>query len=110
MAGGFGLLLSHVLGVLAYGAFFAAEIIRLRIRRKPDWRLWAALTIPLVSVLAYLPLIRNRSDVLFTEFSQASPRRLAICYWEHFRDLATPMTLIALIAAAWPFEKCRMQP
>ena len=110
VAGGFGLLLSHVLGVLAYGAFFAAEIIRLWVRRKPDWRLWTALTVPLASVLTYVPLIRNRSDVLFSEYSQASPRRLAICYWEHFRYLVTPFTLILLIAIAWPFVAKQRDP
>lgn len=110
IAGAFGLLLSHALGVLAYGAFLAAEIVRLRIRRKPDWRLWAALIVPLVSVLTYLPLIRVRSDLLFSEYSQASPRRLAICYWEHLRYLVTPLTLIVLIAVAWPFISKQRSP
>jgi len=103
VASGFGLLLAHVLGVLAYGAFVAAEGVRLWIRRKPDWRLWVALLVPLLSVLTYLPLIRNRSDILFSEWCQASPRRLAICYWEHLRYLATPLMLIAFIAVARPF-------
>ena len=73
VAGGFGLLLSHVLGALAYGAFLAAEIMRFWIHRKPDWRLWTAFMVPLVSVLTYLPLMRIRSDLLFSEYSQASP-------------------------------------
>jgi hypothetical protein len=107
VAAGFGLLLSHVLGVLAYGAFFATEVIRLWIRRKPDWRLWAALVLPLVSVLTYLPLIRERSGILFSEYSQASPRRLAICYWEHLRFLITPLILIASIALLWSFMSKR---
>jgi hypothetical protein len=103
MAGGFGLLLSHVLGVLAYGAFLAAEIICLWKRQKPNWQLWVTLLIPLIAVVSYLPLIRNRSDILFSEYSQASPRRLAICYWEHLRYLVTPLILIVLIAAVWPY-------
>jgi len=107
VVGGFGLLLSHVLGVLAFGAFFAAEAIRLCIRRKPHWRLWTALALPLVSVLTYLPLIRERSGILFSEYSQASPRRLAICYWEHLRFLLTPLIVIAAIAVAWSFMSNR---
>jgi len=103
MAGGFGVLLSHVLGVLAYGAFLAAEIICLWKRQKPNWQLWVTLLIPLIAVVSYLPLIRNRSDILFSEYSQASPRRLAICYWEHLRYLVTPLILIVLIAAVWPY-------
>jgi hypothetical protein len=105
---GFGLLLSHVLGLLAYGAFFAAEGVRLWILRKPDWRLWVALLAPLFSVFVYLPVIRNRSEILFSEYSQASPRRLAICYWEHLRFIGTPLMLVLLIAIAWPlFSKQR---
>jgi Dolichyl-phosphate-mannose-protein mannosyltransferase len=103
VAGGFGLLLSHVLGALAFGAFFAAEIVRFLIRRKPDWRLWAALVVPLLSVVSYLPLIHIQSGLLFTEYSQASPRRLAICYWEHLRYLIAPLTLLVPIAVGWRF-------
>jgi hypothetical protein len=103
ITGGFGLLLSHVLGVLAYAAFFAAEAIRYWIRRKPDWRLWLALMLPLISAVTYRTLLRHGSIILFSEWSQASPRRLAICYWEHVRFLVTPLTVILLIAAAWPF-------
>lgn len=107
-ASGFALLLSHILGVVAFGAFFGAEIVRLWIRRKPDWPLWAALTIPLASAAAYLPLIRLRSDLLFSQFSQATPRRLAICYWEHVRYVATPLTIIALIGISWPYLSKRL--
>ncbi|MGC2245805.1 MAG: hypothetical protein WA609_04315, partial [Terriglobales bacterium] len=66
-----------------------------------DWRLWCALTVPLISALTYLPLIRIQSGLLFSEYSQASPRRLAICYWEHFRYSITPLALVLLIAIAW---------
>src|ERR1700674_5138954 len=61
--GGFGLLLSHVLSALPYAAFFAAEVVRFSIRRKPDWRLWTALLAPTISVLTYLPLIRTHSGI-----------------------------------------------
>lgn len=101
--GGIGLLLSHVLGALAYGSFLIVEAIRFATRRRRDWRLWTALLLPLPSVLAYLPLIRLRSDLLFSPWSQASPRRLAICYWEHLRYFVTPFAVIILIALAWPF-------
>ncbi|MGC2150545.1 MAG: glycosyltransferase family 39 protein [Terriglobales bacterium] len=104
IAGGFGLLLSHVLGVLAYAAFFCAESIRFRIRRKPDWRLWFAMMLPLISFVTYLTLLRHGSRILFSEWSQASPRRLAICYWEHIRFLVTPLTILLLISAPWPLS------
>lgn len=99
--GGLALLLSHVLGALAYAAFLAAELIRFLIRRKPAWRLWGALTVPLIATLSYLPLIRIQSGLLFSEYSQASPRRLAICYWEHLRYSITPLVLVLLLGFAW---------
>ena len=104
IAGGFGLLLSHVLGVLAYAAFFCAESIRYWIRRKPDWRLWLALSLPLISFVTYLTLLRHGTSILFSEWSQASPRRLAICYWEHLRFLVTPLTILLFLAAVWPLS------
>jgi hypothetical protein len=108
--GGLALLLSHVLGALAYAAFFAAELIHFLIRRKPDWRLWCALTIPLISTLSYLPLIRIQSGLLFSEYSQASPRRLAICYWEHLRYSITPLVLILLLGFAWKLSSKHQEP
>jgi Dolichyl-phosphate-mannose-protein mannosyltransferase len=101
-ASGFCLLLSHVLGVLAYATFFGAELLRLWIRRKPDWRLWVALTIPLVSVLTYVPLIRNRSAMLFAEEFRVTPLRLASFYWESIRYVLTPLAVIAFVALLWP--------
>jgi hypothetical protein len=99
---GFGLLLSHVLGVLAYGAFLAAELLRFWIRRKPYWRLWTALLIPLVSVFIYLPLLHNRSTMMFAEELRVTPLRLVSFYWESIRYLVTPLALIALLALFWP--------
>jgi hypothetical protein len=94
---GFGLLLSHVLGVFSYGAFFAAEFTRFFIRRKPDWKLWAALLIPVISGLTYLPLIRNRSAIEFTDEYHVTPLRVFDCYWWSIRFLAIPLTLIAIL-------------
>lgn len=101
-ASGFGLLLSHVFGVLAYAAFFGAELVRLWIRRKPDWPLRAALLVPLVSVITYLPLIHNRSVMLSTPQYRATPRYMVSFYWESIRFMVTPLALIALLALLWP--------
>jgi hypothetical protein len=101
-ASGFGLLLSHVLGVLVYGAFFATELVRWWIRRKPDWSLWAALIVPLISMLTYLPLIRNQSTILYPEQYRATPLRMASFYWESIRFVTTPLVVIAFLALLWP--------
>jgi Dolichyl-phosphate-mannose-protein mannosyltransferase len=100
--GGFGLLLSHVLGVLPYAAFFAAELVRFSIRRKPDWGLWTALLAPAISGLTYLPLIRTHSGILFTDEYHASPIRIFNFYWWSIRFLAVPLMSVALLAFLWP--------
>jgi hypothetical protein len=99
--GGFGLFLSHVLALFSFLAFIGAEGVRWWIRRKPDWRLWTAFVLPSVAVLSYLPLVHLRTGVLYAEQYQATPRRLASCYWEAFRLLLTPYALIAIVVLAW---------
>jgi hypothetical protein len=100
--GGFGLLLSHVLGVLPYAAFFAAELVRLSIRRKADWGLWTALLAPAISGLTYLPLIRTHSGILFTDEYHATPMRIVSFYSWSIRFLPIPLMLVALLACLWP--------
>ncbi len=110
-ASGFGLLLSHVFGVFVYAAFFAAELLRLWVQRRPDWRLWGAFLVPLVSVLTYLPLLRNHSTMLFAEEYRATPLRLFNFYWESIRYAVTPLAFIALLALLWPvFRKQATAP
>jgi 4-amino-4-deoxy-L-arabinose transferase-like glycosyltransferase len=105
--GGFGLLLSHVLGVLPYAAFFAAEVVRFSIRRKSDWRLWTALLAPTISGLTYLPLIRTHSGILFTDEYHATPMRIVGFYSWSIRFLPVPLMLVALLACLWPIVRRR---
>jgi len=100
--GGVGLLLSHVLAVLPYAAFFAAELVRLSIRRKSDWALWIALSVPAISGLTYLPLIHTRSGVLFADDYHATPVRIFNSYWEPLRFVAIPLMLVVLVVCLWP--------
>jgi hypothetical protein len=101
-ASGFGLLLSHVFGVLVYGAFLAAELLRFSIRRKPDWRLWLALLVPTISTLTYLPMLHNHSITLFAREYRVTPLALFSFYWESIRFVITPLALIAALAVLWP--------
>ena len=113
VTGGFGLLLSHVLGVVPYAVFSGAELVRFWKRRKYDWSLWTALCVPLFSVLTYLPLIHSRSGMLFAREYAATPRRIASFYWEAVRHVATPLVVIALISILWPLmqrSKPRVRP
>lgn len=101
-ASGYGLLLSHVLGVLPYGALLGAELIRLRIRRKADWPLWSALLAPAFCVITYIPLLRAHSGLLFAREYGVTPMRIFSFYWESIRYVATPLAVIGLLAFLWP--------
>ncbi len=107
--GGFALLLSHVLAVLPYAAFFAAELVRLSIRRKPDWKLWAALLAPAVCGLTYLPLLSIHSGIIFTEDYRPTPLRMMAFYLECVRFLTIPLVVVVLLAAIWPLVRRSMQ-
>jgi Dolichyl-phosphate-mannose-protein mannosyltransferase len=109
MASGFGLLLSHVFGLLVYAAFFVAEVLRFAIRRKADWTLWAMLLVPLCSVVTYLPLLHNHSTILFAKEYHVTPILLLSFYWESIRFLITPLAFIALLAALWPLWRTEVQ-
>lgn len=103
--GGCALLLSHVLGVLPYASFLAAELVRFSMRRKSDWQLWIALLTPAISILTYLPLIRHRSGILFTDEYTPTPARIFNFYWDSLRFVAVPLALVALILCLWPARR-----
>ena len=98
--GGFGMLLSHVLALVAYGAFFFAEAIRLAIRRKADWPLWLILIVPLPSCILYFPLIQSHGVSVFP-YSFQAPHQLLNAYsplWANVDSLlAITMILFASI-------------
>jgi 4-amino-4-deoxy-L-arabinose transferase-like glycosyltransferase len=96
--GGFGLLLSHVLGVLPFAAVVGAECLRSWLIRKVDWRLCLALSVPLVSVLTYQPLFSHHSKLLFTPLYRPTSIRVLGCYWEPLRYVGTPLLVIAVLA------------
>jgi len=97
--GGFGLLLSHVLGVLPFLAVAGAELFRTQLTRKYDWLLWVALLTPFVSVVTYLPLIKHKSVLLFTPVYHVTGLRVLSIYWEPLRFVVTPVLLIVMLAA-----------
>ncbi|MGO8986640.1 MAG: ArnT family glycosyltransferase [Terriglobales bacterium] len=99
---GFGLLLSHVFGLLVYATFFLAEVLRFLIRRRTDWPLWLVLLLPLAAVVTYVPLLHNHSTMLFAEEYRVTPILLLSFYWESIRFLITPLAFIALLALLWP--------
>ena len=70
-----GMLLTHVYAPLWVMPFWAAELLRSWRKRRIDWPLWALLTIPLVTCLTYLPLIRNVGQAVVPIGGQGSPSK-----------------------------------
>ena len=101
-AGGFGVLLSHVLAVLPYCLFFAAEVVRFWIRRKTDWRLWLALLVPAISGITYLPLLHIHSGILFANDYRPTPLLIFTFYWDSVRTLVIPLVAVAVLVALGP--------
>ena len=94
--GAAGMLLSHVLALIAYGAFFFAECIRFALRRKPDWILWAVLVSPLAFCASYLPLMQNHGGGAYPIPFQASPLKVLGTYSSIWMDVA-PLLALAMV-------------
>ena len=56
---------AHVFAPFTLFAFVLAEAVRFRRRRKPDYPLWAALLLPSLVMLLYIPLVRLYGGVIF---------------------------------------------
>jgi hypothetical protein len=99
--GGFGLLLSHVFGVCVLSAFWLGEAVRCYLRRKFDGRVWACLSLPLISCVTYIPLIHNQSTVLFPPQWQPSAERTALIYQNQVQATFPVLLIMLLLAVLW---------
>lgn len=96
--GGFGMLLSHVLGTIAYGGLFVAEFVRFFERRRPDWLLWICLLLPLSSMLHLdKPLVQSHSAGAFPNEFQATLSRLVEQDQEFWTDLCTLLAIAMVV-------------
>ena len=62
---GCGLLLSHIFSVFVWASLAAAEAVRVAQRRKLEWSLVLAWSLPLVCLFTYLPQLRAHSQAIF---------------------------------------------
>ena len=56
---------AHVFAPFTLFAFVVAEALRYWRRRKPDYALWAALLLPMLIMVIYIPLIRASEGIVF---------------------------------------------
>jgi hypothetical protein len=89
-----GMLAAHVFAPLSLLPFLAAELVRFRQRRRPDYALWAALVLPLAVTVLYVPLFQPYSGVVYPPAFQASVHTLPRFYV----DVLSPAALGLLLA------------
>lgn len=100
------LLQSHVFGSLCLFAFVIAELVRYLRRRKPDYPLYLALGLPMLTMLLYIPLIRVYKGLILWPQFHASPIMAAKFYYRAFDTIARAMFVVALAAMVLlPFSK-----
>jgi hypothetical protein len=94
-----GMLLSHVFAPLSLSAIFAAEGVRFARTRKTDRSLWAALLLPCVAMLSYIPLFRIYRPVIFPYLDQASLGQIRLFFEQSVWD-STAIAYASLFALA----------
>ena len=100
----FCLAIAHVFSVFTLFAFIVAEAVRFWRRRKVDYPLWAALLLPMLAMLIYVPLTRAFAGVVFAIY--ASPQTISLFY---LNTLGAPILsfvfLAVLLAASIPGDR-----
>jgi ABC-type Fe3+-siderophore transport system permease subunit len=85
---------AHLFAPFTLFAFVAAEAVRFWRRREPDYALWAALFLPMLVMLIYIPLIRASEGVVFS--GQASFGSMGKFFEE---TLSAPVMFFVVLAA-----------
>ena len=97
-ASSLGLFSAHAFGPFSLLPFLAAEAVRFWRRRKSDYALWAALLLPAVAMIVYIPLFQTYKLILFPKPFQASLPKLVAYFYNAVSSLSFTL-LFALIAA-----------
>ena len=99
-----GALLSHCYAVLAVAPFGLAEAVRTLQRKRIDWPVWAALAVPCLSVLSYLPMMAAvtggdpfDNPVYFTTARAAYELILGAAWW----PLVFALSVLVLFGRGW---------
>ncbi len=90
-----GVIASHIFAPMVLAPFWVAEGVRMMQRRKIDYQVWAALLLPVLGVLAYIPFFRSYTSLIYPLPFQAAPRKMAVFFWH-----ATPGIWLKLLIGA----------
>jgi hypothetical protein len=89
---------AHIFAPLSLFPFLAAEVVRFSRTRKADFALWAALLVPTVAMILYIPLLRGAGALYFPTEFQASLGKILHFYLDSINIISVAL-LLALCAA-----------
>jgi hypothetical protein len=104
----FCLALAHVFSVFTLFAFAVAEGVRLWRRRRADYALWAALFLPMLAMVIYVPLTRAFAGVVFG--THASPQTISLFFLNTFGAPILSFVIVAVLLAASIPDAATPQP
>ncbi len=90
-----GIVAAHVFAPFTLVAWIVAEVVRFRRLRRPDYPLWAALLVPMLGMLLYIPLIRLYGGIIFG--TQASYNTILLFFADTFGASITAFVLLAAL-------------
>jgi len=91
---------AHVFAPFTLFAFIVAEAVRFRRLRRPDYPLWAALLVPMLSMLLYIPLIRLYGGIIFR--APASYNTIVVFFGDTFGASIMGFVLLAALLVPLP--------
>jgi hypothetical protein len=106
-AGNTGMMLSHVFGPLVIMPFCVGELVRNWRQRRIDWPMWAALLLPLISAVVYIPLVQSAEAAVFPPENQGSIQKAVWFYSKVFVQVLPPLLAAAAVAFAIALRRRR---
>jgi Dolichyl-phosphate-mannose-protein mannosyltransferase len=100
-----GMLSAHFFAPLSLFPFLAAEAVRFRRTRKPDFALWTALLLPTLSFVFYIPPLGRYAALYFPSLFEASWSRIPRFYYDAIDVIGVALFLVVFAALLVPQDK-----
>jgi hypothetical protein len=97
LIGASGMLLSHVFSVFIWAMLAAAEAVRIVLRRRIEWPLVIAWSLPLVCIAIYLPLLRTHALGIFPPAFLPNAKSIIVYYEDRTEAEIACVLLTALV-------------
>jgi Dolichyl-phosphate-mannose-protein mannosyltransferase len=103
-----GMLSAHFFAPLSLFPFLAAEAVRFRRTRKPDFALWTALLLPTAAIAFYIPALDRYAALYFPSLFEASWSRIPHFYYDAIDVIGVALFLAVFAALLVPRDKSRL--